>query len=139
MALKQQSSQSPTRLGAAILAGGLAFIGSAAATELIIDGRFENTQDSSNPVVKVGGKANPGVGEVWSTFSTYLYSTQYTLPGPTNSGAAFLRPYPSGTYGITQSSTNVTQRVTLTAATTLTAQKIDSGSGRFTMSAWFSS
>ena len=126
-------------MGLAVLAGGLAFVGSAEATELITDGSFENTSPSSNPVVKVGGSANPGVGGGWSTFSTYLYSTLYTLPGPAGSGAQFLRPYPSGTYGITQSSQTMTQLVSLTASTTLTPAKIDSGLGRFTLSAWFSS
>jgi hypothetical protein len=51
----------------------------------------------------------------------------------------FLRPYPSGTYGITQSSDRVTQEVSLTEGTTLTPSKIDAGDGEFTMSAWFSS
>jgi hypothetical protein len=117
----------------------LAFVGTADATELIVDGSFENASGSSNPLVKVGGVANPGVGQGWSTFSTYLYSTQYTLPGPANSGAGFLRPYPSGTYGITQSSTEAHQTVSLTAGTTLTPAKIDAGQGTYTMSAWFSS
>src|SRR2546421_7691152 len=130
----------PTRrMGLAILAGGLAFVGTADATELIADGSFENTTPSSSPIVKVGGTAKPGVGGGWSSFSTYLYSTLYTLPGPAGSGAQFLRPYPSGTYGITQSSQTMTQLVSLTASTTLTAAKIDSGLGRFTLSAWFSS
>src|SRR3989442_8063230 len=130
----------PTRsMGLAVLAGGLSFVGAAEAAELITDGSFENTTPSSNPIVKVGGTANPGVGGGWSTFSTYLYSTLYTLPGPAGSGAAYLRPYASGTYGITQSSTNMTQLVSLTAATTLTPAKIDGGLGRFKMSAWFSS
>ncbi|PYI83692.1 MAG: hypothetical protein DME26_14585, partial [Verrucomicrobia bacterium] len=114
-------------------------MGAAEATELITDGSFENTSASSNPVVKVGGSANPSVGSGWSTFSTYLYSTLYTLPGPANSGLQYLRPYPSGTYGITQSSQIVTQLVSLTATTTLTPAKIDGGQGRYTMSAWFSS
>jgi len=126
-------------MGLAVLTGGLAFVGAADATELITDGSFENTANSSNPNVKVGGTANPGVGGGWSTFSTYLYSTLYTLPGPAGSGAAYLRPYPSGTYGITQSSQTATQLVSLTATTTLTPAKIDSGLGQFTMSAWFSS
>lgn len=126
-------------MGLAVLAGGLAFVGGARATELIIDGSFENVEASSNPVVKVGGQDNPGVGQGWSTFSTYLYSTQYTMPGPVGSGAGFLRPYPSGTYGITRSSTEAHQLVSLTSGTTLTPAKIDAGSGRFTMSAWFSS
>ena len=124
-------------MGLAVLAGGLAFVGSAEATELITDGSFENTSPSSNPIVKVGGSDNPGVGGGWSTFSTYLYSTLYTMPGPAGSGLQFLRPYPSGTYGITQSSTNVAQTVSLTATTTLTPGRIDAGLGRFTLSAWF--
>lgn len=126
-------------MGLSVLAGGLAFVGSASATELIVDGSFENTEASSNPVVRVGGKDNPGVGEGWSTFSTYLYSTLYTMPGPAGAGGGFLRPYPSGTYGITRSSTNTVQTVSLTSGTTLTPEKIDAGNGKFTMSAWFSS
>jgi len=86
----------PTRkMGLAVLAGGLAFVGTADATELIIDGSFENTTTSSNPLVKVGGTANPGVGGGWSTFSTYLYSANYTMPGPASSGIQYLRPYAS--------------------------------------------
>jgi len=124
-------------MGLAVLAGGLAFVGSAEATELIIDGSFENTTTSpNNPVVKVGGTDNPSVGGGWSVFSTYLYSTQYTLP-LSGGGLQFLRPYPSGTYQIAQSSTNMTQTASLTATTTLTPARIDGGLGRFTLSAWF--
>jgi hypothetical protein len=79
------------------------------------------------------------VGEGWSYFSTYAYSTLYTLPGPAGSGLHFLRPYASGTYGITQSSETVSQRVSLTEATGLTPAKIDASEGRYTLSAWFSS
>src|SRR5437867_4228303 len=126
----------PTRrMGLAVLAGGLAFVGSAEATELITDGSFENTSGSG--LTRVGGTANPGVGGGWSTFSTYLYTTQYTMPGPAGSGQQFLRPYPSGLYGVTQSSQTMTQLVSLTATTTLTPAKIDGGLGRFTMAAWF--
>jgi hypothetical protein len=134
------NSYRPTRgMGLAVLAGGLAFVGNAEATELIVDGGFESTSPSSNPVVKVGGTANPGVGGGWSFFSTYLYSTLYAFPGPSGAGQQFLRPYPSGTYGITQSSDRVIQEVSLTEGTTLTPAKIDAGDGQFTMSAWFSS
>jgi len=126
-------------MGLAILSGGLAFVGSARATELIADGSFENTTPSSNPVVRVGGIPDPGVGQGWSTFSTYLYSTQYTMPGPAGAATGFLRPYPSGTYGITQSSTEAHQTVSLTTGTTLTPAKIDAGQATFTMAAWFSS
>lgn len=126
-------------MGLAVLTGGLAFVGGVSATELVVDGSFENTTPSNNAVVRVGGKDSPNVGEGWSSYSTYLYSTKYTLPGAAGSGEGFLRPYASGVYGITQSSETVTQQVSLTAATTLTPAKIDAGSGRFTASAWFSS
>ncbi len=132
------NSYSSRRMGVSVLAGGLAFVGTADATELIIDGNFESTSGSSNPLVKVGGRPNPGVGGGWSTFSTYLYSTLYTMPGPANSGTQFLRPYPSGLYGITQSSQVITQLVSLTATNALTPGAIDSGLARYTMSAWFS-
>jgi len=129
---------SPQRMGLAILSGGLAFVGTASATELLLDGSFENAVDTSNPIIKVGGVPNPAVGQGWSTFSTYLYSTQYTMPGPVNSGVGFLRPYATGVGGIAQSSDNVFQTVSLLTGT-LTAAKIDAGQASFTMSAWFSS
>ena len=118
-------------MGLAVLAGGLAFVGGAEATELIIDGSFENTVNSSQPIIKVGGSPSPGVGGGWSTFSTYLYSTFYALPGPTNCGLQFLRPYPTGVQGVAQSSQTVVQSVSLTASTGLTPAKIDAGQGRF--------
>ena len=115
--------------GLAILAGGLAFVGSAQAIDVIIDGNLENTTGSG--IVRNGGTANPGVGGGWSTFSTYLYSTEYANPGPANCGIQFLRPYaPNQT---------VTQLVSLTALTGLTPTDIDGGQGRYTVSAWFSS
>ncbi|MGH7866037.1 MAG: hypothetical protein ACREP9_00050, partial [Candidatus Dormibacteraceae bacterium] len=132
------------RTGLAALAGGLAFVGAAEAVELVLDGSFENTVNSSSPIIKTGGTATPGVGGGWSIFSTYAYSTSYTLPltnglGVAIGGAQFLRPYPSGTYGISLSSDTVTQTVSLTAGTTLTPAKIDGGQASYTMSAWFSS
>jgi hypothetical protein len=127
------------RMGIAVLSGGVAFVGTASATEMILDGSFENVQSSSKAIVKVGGIANPAVGQGWSTFSTYLYSTQYTLAGPPNSGQGFLRPYPSGTYGVSQSSDTVLQTVDLLSGTGLTTSKIDAGQGAYQMSAWFSS
>lgn len=131
-------SRSPMRMGMAVLSGGLSFVGSASGAELIVDGSFENTVASSSGTVKVGGLQNPAVGAGWSTFSTYLYSTQYTQNPPAGFGQGFLRPYPSGTYGITRSSDNVQQRVNLLSGA-LTAGKIDAGQGLFRMAAWFSS
>lgn len=133
------SFQSPMRMGLAVLSGGMAFVGSAHATELIVDGSFENVRNSSLSVVKLGGLADPGVGQGWSVFSTYLYVTQYTLPGPPNSGLGFLRPYPNNTYQISPTSDTVQQRVDLLNGTGLTTGKIDAGQGQYRMSAWFSS
>jgi hypothetical protein len=132
------------RAGLAALAGGLAFVGAAEATELILDGSFENTVLPTGAIVGTGGTANPGIGGGWSIFSTYTYSTLYTLPLTNNAGvsiggAQFLRPYASGVQGINNSSDTVTQTVSLTASTTLTPAKIDAGQSTFTMSAWFSS
>ena len=121
------TSYTPMRMGLAVLSGGLAFVGSASAAEIVIDGSFENTVASSSGTVRVGGAPDPAVGTGWSTFSTYLYSTQYTQTPPAGFGQAFLRPYPSGQHGITRSSDNVQQRVSLTNGTTLTSAKIDAG------------
>src|SRR5690242_14048894 len=132
------SFQSPMRMGLAVLSGGMAFVGSATGSELIIDGSFENT-DFINASVRAGGVLDPTVGAGWSTFSTYLYNTKYAgYPGPANSGAAFLRPYPSGTYGVSRSSDTVVQNVSLTGASGLTTTKIDAGQGLYRLAAWFS-
>src|SRR6516165_5660102 len=111
------------RTGLAALAGGLAFVGAAEATELIVDGSFENATVNPGSIVGIGGKANPGVGGGWSIFSTYLYSTLYTLPltngvGVNIGGAQFLRPYPPNSTGVNNSSQTVTQAISLTATTT---------------------
>jgi hypothetical protein len=131
------------RAGLAALAGGLAFVGAADATELILDGSFENATLAPGSIVGLGGTTNAGIGGGWSIFSTYLYSTQYTLPltngvGVAIGGAQFLRPYPSGQHDVNHSSDTVTQLVSLTSGTTLTPAKIDAGQISFTMSAWFS-
>jgi hypothetical protein len=130
--------RSTRKMGLAVLAGGLAFVGGAEATELVVDGSFENTTAAS-ATVKVGGRENPEVGQGWSVFSTYLYSTQYTFPGVPNSGVQFLRPYAPGTFGVSRSSEVVMQLVNLTNSTGLTGEEIDAGFGQFTFSAWFSS
>jgi len=126
------------RMGMAVIAGGLAFVGSADATQLLLDGSFENVTPTTSPIVKTGGAANPGLGGGWSTFSTYLYSTEYALPGPAGSGANFLRPYANDPTGVPSSQT-VTQLVSLTVGTTLTPAKIDAGSGKYAISSYFSS
>ncbi|HZR21405.1 MAG TPA: PA domain-containing protein [Verrucomicrobiae bacterium] len=133
------------RMGLATLAGGLAFVGSAEAVELVVDGSFESaTPPTPGSIVSLGGTSNPGIGGGWSIFSTYAYSTGYALPltngvGQAIGGVQFLRPYPPDSTGISHSSDTVTQMVSLTASTTLTPAKIDAGQATYTMSAWFSS
>src|SRR6266436_6685333 len=100
--LPMKKNSTVKRMGLATLAGGLAFVGTAEAVELVVDGSFENTVDSSLPIVKTGGSANPGVGGGWSIFSTYAYSANYTMPltnglGTAIGGSQCLRPYPAGT------------------------------------------
>ena len=132
------------RAGLAALVGGLAFVGAAEATELVLDGSFENASLLPSGIIGIGGKSNPGVGGGWSLFSTYTYSTLYTQAltndlGVVIGGAQYLRPYPPGVQGVNNSSDTVTQTVSLTAATTLTPAKIDGGQATYTMSSWFSS
>ena len=112
-------------------------MGSADATQLLSDGSFENVTPTSNPIVKTGGNAAPGLGGGWSTFSTYLYSTEYANSGPAGCGLNFLRPYANDAGA--PSSQTVTQLVSLTVGTTLTPAKIDGGSGKYTISSYFSS
>src|SRR5262245_14105192 len=95
--------------GLAILAGGMAFVGSASAVDIIVDGNLENTTGAG--IVRNGGKPNPGVGGGWTTFSTYLYSTEYANPGPAGCGIQFLRPYAPNQ--------SITQWVSLTNLTSL--------------------
>src|SRR4029078_9783773 len=65
-------------------------------------------------------------------FSTYLYSANYTQAGPAGAGQAYLRPYPASSGG----SQIVSQTNTLSRA--ITTAQIDSSSGQYKVSAWFS-
>ena len=72
-------------MGLAVLAGGLAFVGTADATELIIDGSFENTTAGGSPIVKLGGTANPvwvADGAVSARISTRRFILCPGLPAP---------------------------------------------------------
>src|SRR5947209_1324029 len=117
-----------SRVGLSILAGGLSFVGSASAIDLILDGSYESSTNSLNGHVGSGGTADPGIDGGWTTFTSYTYSANYTQPGTAGSGQAYLRPYsPNRT---------VSQTNTLTRA--ITTAQIDGSQGQYTMSAWFS-
>ena len=109
-------------MGLSILAGGLAFVGSAHAVDLIVNGSFEN---------EVGG---------WSgAFGTYNYSFTYyagpPVPAAENPGSLY-----SWRHLQVQGAVNsgpLTQNVNLTP--TLAEGDIDAGRGVFVFSAWMAS
>jgi hypothetical protein len=121
-------------LGLSILAGGLAFVGSANAVDLIQNGSFE-----------IEGRVPSGsVLTGWSGFmGTYNHSGEAYYFGPgipdsENPGAVYSWQHRAvagvnGPAGVAQ----VTQTVDLTTA--VTAADIDAGRGRYTFSAWLAS
>src|SRR4051812_2893248 len=113
---------SKSTLGLSILAGGLAFVGSANATDLLVNGSFEQP---------------PGTGWVGS-FGSYNYSAAY-FSGP----AIPQSEHPGDNYSWrhgrsdTDFSSPLTQTVSLSSV--LTDAQIDSALGQFTFSAWMAS
>jgi len=124
--------KSQSTMGLSILAGGLAFVGSANAADIVIDGSYESaTNNFVNSRIGNGGNDLAGVDGGWTHFSTYNYSLAYTQPGPSGSGRVYLRPYND-----TGGSTTVSQINSLTRA--IPATGIDGGEGQYILSAWFS-
>ena len=127
-----------SRLGLSILAGGLSFVGSASAVDLIVNGSFENAS---------GGE--------WKYYATYNHSTSYfggpPIPDTENPGANFSWRHSSayGTWDNFVTPTNEvdhlqynlqwadSQTVNLTNALAGTA--IDAGLGRYSFSSWLAS
>lgn len=110
------------RRGLAILAGGLAFVGSASATDLIVNGSFES-----------------GVGVGWiGHFRTYNYTDLYFTgpPVPESEGPGLSY---SWQHGVTDGDWTAPayQIVDLTGGAS--AADIDANRGQFTFSAWLAS
>ena len=115
--------KSNTRMGLSILTSGLAFVGSANATDLIVNGSFEDP---------------PSVG--WTgVFRTYNFSAAYftgpPIPAAENPGSLYSWQHRAvdgvnGPAGVPQ----VTQMVDLAAA--VSAAEIDAGMGQYAFSAW---
>ncbi|HXI51319.1 MAG TPA: hypothetical protein VNH84_07435, partial [Candidatus Saccharimonadales bacterium] len=113
-----------TTAGLSILAGGLVFAGSAAATDIIVNGSFED---------------GPGVGWI-GDFGTYNYTPEQAyysgppIPASENPGSFY-----SWRHGLTATdfSGPLTQSVLLSAAAT--DADIDAGRGTFVFSAWLAS
>src|SRR5688572_15472073 len=119
-------------LGLSILAGGLAFAGTANATDIIVDGSYESaTNNYVTAIIGNGGDDAAGIDGGWTHFSTYNYSAGYTQTGPAGSGRVYLRPYNDTGGSMTVSQTN-----RLTRAMTLA--DIDAAIGQYAVSAWFS-
>jgi len=108
--------------GLSILAGGLAFVGSVNAADLIVNGSFEDP---------------PGTGWVGG-FGTYNYSAAYfagpPIPESESPGANY-----SWRHGVsdTDFSGPLIQAVNLEPS--VSASDIDAGRGQFTLSAWLAS
>ena len=126
--------KSSSTLGLSILTGGLAFVGSANAVDLIVNGSFE-TEGRIN-----GGSVLTG----WSGFmGTYNHSGEAFYAGPPipvteMPGAVYSWQHravsgANGPAGVPQ----VTQMVILTTAVTST--DIDAGRGQYVFSAWLAS
>src|SRR5690242_11290560 len=127
-----------SKLGLSIIAGGLSFVGSASAVDLIVNGSFEN----------------PPGGE-WKYFNTYnhtdVYYTGAAIPVFENPGTTYSWQHASrfGSWTNFFTPTNEadhlqfnliyanSQTVSLTNA--LTPAAIDSGLGQYTFSSWLAS
>src|SRR5689334_2846832 len=120
-----------SKLGLSIVAGGLSFVGSASAIDIVVDGSYESSTNALSGIVGVGGNDAAGVDGGWTHFSSYAYSANYTQPGPAGSGQVYLRPYNNS-----GGSSFVTQTNSLTRA--ITTAQIDGSQGQYALSAWFS-
>jgi hypothetical protein len=125
-------------MGLSIIAGGLAFVGSANATDLIVNGSFEADGD-----LKESGGTPGATPSGWSGFlQTYTHSEMYfagpDIPAEENPGIHYTWQHRAvqgvnGDAGVPQ----VTQTVNLTAA--VSAADIDAGQAQYTFSAWLAS
>jgi hypothetical protein len=127
-----------SRLGLSILAGGLSFVGSANAVDLIVNGSFEN----------------PNAGE-WKYFNTYNYSQAYFTgpPVPASEGPGSIWSWQHGSaYGAWANFVTPTNEVdhlqynlqfadsqTVNLTNALVGTAIDAGLGHYTFSSWLAS
>jgi hypothetical protein len=118
-------------LGLSILAGGLAFVGTSKATDIVVDGSYESaTNNYVTAIIGNGGNDAAGIDGGWTHFSTYNYSAGYTRAAPAGAGRVYLRPYNDTGGSMVVSQTNSLSRA-------ITAASIDAGVGQYSLSAWF--
>jgi hypothetical protein len=120
--MKPTTRKPTTRAGLSILASGLAFVGAAHATDLIVNGSFED---------------GPDVGWV-GYFKTYNFTQAYFTgpPIPESENPGLIYSWRHGT-AEGQYAGPCIQTVDLTAA--VAADDIDAGSAQYTFSAWLAS
>src|SRR5213075_164323 len=126
------------RQGLAVATAGLAFVGSATATDLIVNGSFEANGD-------IGLPPNPAATPTgWTGFlrtyanGTDLFSEGPSIPASENPGGHYTWQHRAvsginGAAGVPQ----VTQRVDLTGG--VSAADLDAGQGQYTFSGWLAS
>jgi hypothetical protein len=117
--------------GLAILAGGLAFVGSANAVDLIINGSFEAELISNADATPTGWS---GVCQGYSYSAAYF--TGPPIPASENPGSTYTWRHRSGVDD-TVFATPMTQMVDLLAGAS--AANIDAGRAQYTFSAWLAS
>lgn len=129
-----------SKLGLSIIAGGLSFVGSANAVDLILNGSFENFG-----------------GSEWKYFSTYNYSPAYSfftgppVPSAENPGTSWSWQHASafGAWANFVTPTNEADHLqfnlvyancqTVNVTNALSAAAIDSGLGLYLFSSWLAS
>src|SRR5262245_19011476 len=108
--------------GLSILAGGLAFVGSLGAADLLVNGSFED---------------GPGVGWI-GFFGTYSYSAAYyagpPIPASENPGASY-----SWKHGVNNDDFSAPLVQTVLLSPTIADGDVDAGRGTYKFSAWMAS
>jgi hypothetical protein len=120
-----------TTRGLAILAGGLAFVGSANAVDLIVNGSFE---DVTPPQADITPNGWVGVCRGYNYSAAYF--TGPPIPAAENPGNIYTWRH-RGNAGDEAFATPLTQTVNLLGGAT--AADIDAGRGQYTFSAWLAS
>ncbi len=141
-----------SKRGLAILAGGLSFVGAANATDLIIDGSFEQVMGGVSAYNCHRDGTDAGWNGIVSCINySFVYFTPPAIPASENPGSAHAWRHQSavGAYALFTTPTNLTdflqydlryalnQTVNLTNA--VSGPAIDAGYGLYTLSSWLAS
>src|SRR5438093_7768131 len=127
-----------SKMGVAILAGGLSFVGAANAIDLILNGSFETvTGGSSAYNCHTDGTEAGWDGVVSCIAYGYNYFSGPVIPASENPGLAHSWNQDGDPNHASGYTIPLTQTVNLTNG--VAAANIDAGTGQYTFSAWMSS